>query len=128
MGSNSIVVPPDPQPRRVEYICSHCTGDEKGVQMVLRRLNRQPGLDGLDLFRRLDAPKVESLLGDEGRVQAVFDDLQQVVHETLSRPTSVRGWRAQALFASLVAALVVLCYVGVSASEWLGADGENLES
>ncbi|MDU0366871.1 hypothetical protein RWH45_06560 [Microbacterium sp. KSW4-17] len=73
--------------------------------MVLRSMNRQATLDGLDLYRRLDRPHPETTVDDDGRITAVLDQLHSDLKVALSRPSVVRGWRAQALFASTVIAL-----------------------
>jgi hypothetical protein len=95
--------------------------------MALRPLNRQPSLDGLDLFRRLDPPEAEGPLTDERRISAVMKQLGQAVKDTLSRPTSVRGWRAQALFASLVVALDGCQLLTFIDTGDIYFDGENLK-
>jgi hypothetical protein len=64
-----------------------------------------PMLDGLDLYRRLDRLDRERAVNDSVRVNTVIDELHQGLAKALSTPTVVRGWRAQALFASMVAAL-----------------------
>ncbi len=76
-----------------------------GQRMVLQKLKRNPAMDGVDLFRRLDLGAGTHALDSEERIAAVFDELQAAVRQTLATPSSVRGWRAQAMFASLVAAL-----------------------
>jgi hypothetical protein len=73
--------------------------------MVMKRLHRTAALDGVDLFRRLDVVSDGSLVVDPERLDAVVEQLRIEIGETLSKPTSVRGWRAQAMFASLVVAL-----------------------
>ncbi|RPE77896.1 MULTISPECIES: hypothetical protein [unclassified Frondihabitans] len=73
--------------------------------MVLQRLPRQPVLDGIDLFRRLDADEDGLTLDDPHRVDKVVADVADKLREALATPTTVQGWRAQAMFSSLVAAL-----------------------
>lgn len=73
--------------------------------MVLRAVRRRPILDGLDVFRRLDSATSSRVLSDPARLDAVMDKLRDGLHETLKTPSTVQGWRAQALFASMVAAL-----------------------
>jgi len=72
---------------------------------VMKRLSRTAALDGLDLFRRLDVVSANIPLADPGRLDAVVEQLRRDVAATLNTPTSVRGWRIQAMFASLVVAL-----------------------
>lgn len=62
-------------------------------------------MDGVDLYRRLDDPEDGSALGDQARIEAVIDELRANLTDNLKTPSTVAGWRAQALFASLVAAL-----------------------
>ncbi len=73
--------------------------------MVLSKLPRNAAMDGVDLYRRLDDPGRGSVLGDPGRIEAVIDELRTNLTANLKTPSTVAGWRAQALFASLVAAL-----------------------
>lgn len=73
--------------------------------VVLRRLPRTAALDGVDLFRRLDVAPDKSLVVEPERVDAVVEQLRKDIGDTLKKATSVRGWRAQAMFASLVVAL-----------------------
>jgi len=73
--------------------------------MVLKKLPRNAAMDGVDLYRRLDDPGDGSALGDPGRIEAFVDELRTNVTDSLKTPSTVAGWRAQALFASLVAAL-----------------------
>lgn len=73
--------------------------------MVLKKLPRNAAMDGVDLYRRLDDPKDGSALGDPGRIEAFINELRKNLTDSLTTPSTVAGWRAQALFASLVAAL-----------------------
>ncbi|MCL2090161.1 MAG: hypothetical protein FWH11_02855 [Micrococcales bacterium] len=68
-------------------------------------MKRVPTLDGLDLYRRIDSPRTDQAVNDPERVDAVVKELRQGVTEALATPTTVQGWRAQALFASMVVAL-----------------------
>ncbi|SFU07348.1 hypothetical protein SAMN05660657_05378 [Geodermatophilus amargosae] len=73
--------------------------------MVLRKLKRSPAkLDGLELFRQLDDGG-QTPLRDPARLDAVLQQVGEGVQEALAAPSTVHGWRAQALFASLVVAL-----------------------
>lgn len=62
-------------------------------------------MDGVDLYRRLDNPGDGSALGDPVRIEAFLEELRTNLTASLKTPSTVAGWRAQALFASLVAAL-----------------------
>lgn len=74
--------------------------------MVMKKLGRKPAqLDGLELFRRLDKPGTPGPLADPARLDAVLEEIRAEVGGALGRPSSVHGWRAQSLFASLVVAL-----------------------
>ncbi|MDQ0727471.1 hypothetical protein [Microbacterium sp. W4I20] len=73
--------------------------------MVLKKLPRNAAMDGVDLYRRLDDPGDGSALGDPARIEAFVDELRSNLTDNLKTPSTVAGWRAQALFASLVAAL-----------------------
>jgi hypothetical protein len=76
-----------------------------GLFMVLSKLPRNAAMDGVDLYRRLDETGQTSDLADPTRVDKVVDEIRESLLKDLSRPSTVRGWRAQSLFASLVAAL-----------------------
>src|SRR4051794_13290040 len=72
--------------------------------MVMRKLGRQPArLDTLDLFRQLDAGT--GPINDPARVEAFLSEVRAPLSQALSTDSTVHGWRAQALFASLVVAL-----------------------
>lgn len=73
--------------------------------MVLKAMNRQPALDGLDLYRRLDEPTDTTSVNDPERIDAVTSQIGTALRKALSDSAVVRGWRAQALFASTVVAL-----------------------
>lgn len=73
--------------------------------MVLSPLSRNPALDGVDLFRRLDQAARTGPLTDPERIEAVVDQFRDALTQGLSAHSTVDGWRAQALFAALVAAL-----------------------
>jgi len=73
--------------------------------MVLQKLPRNAAMDGVDLYRRLDQPGSTGGLADPARVDAVLDEVRRSLLADLGTEPTVRGWRAQALFASLVAAL-----------------------
>jgi len=73
--------------------------------MVLKKLPRNAAMDGVDLYRRLDEPGDGSVLGDPARIEAFIGELRTNLTASLTTPSTVAGWRAQALFASLVAAL-----------------------
>lgn len=75
------------------------------VRVVLQKLLRNAAMDGVDLFRRLDPPGGDTLIGDVTRIDAVLSEVRSNLLADLAVPTTVSGWRAQALFASLVAAL-----------------------
>jgi len=68
-------------------------------------MNRQPALDGLDLYRRLDESAERTAVNDDERIDAVTSQIGTALKTALSDPAIVRGWRAQALFASTVVAL-----------------------
>ncbi len=73
--------------------------------MVLRKMKRSPAkLDGLELFRQLDEGG-DTPLRDPARLDAVLQQVGEGVREALAAPSTVHGWRAQALFASVVVAL-----------------------
>lgn len=72
--------------------------------MVMRKLGRQPArLDALELFRQLDAGT--GPINDPARVEAFLSEVRDPLSQALSTDSTVHGWRAQALFASLVVAL-----------------------
>ena len=73
--------------------------------MVLSKLPRNAAMDGVDLYRRLDRPGQTGGLADPARVNNVVDEIRTSLLADLGTESTVRGWRAQALFASLVAAL-----------------------
>lgn len=73
--------------------------------MVLKKLPRNAAMDGVDLYRRIDVPTEGSGLSDPARIEAFVTELRTNLMQSLSTPSTVDGWRAQALFASLVAAL-----------------------
>jgi hypothetical protein len=73
--------------------------------VVLEKLPRNAAMDGVDLFRRLDPPGGKTLIGEQERIDAVLGEVKSNLLADLAVPSTVRGWRAQALFASLVAAL-----------------------
>jgi hypothetical protein len=71
----------------------------------MKKLKRNASLDGLDLFRRLDVPVRESLAESDARIDTVILEIRDSLVKSLKTPSTVRGWRAQALFASMVVAL-----------------------
>lgn len=73
--------------------------------MTLERVPRQPPLDGLDLFRRLDLFDGSRLVDDPSRIADVVKKLQEGLSASLADAKVIGGWRAQAMFASLVVAL-----------------------
>lgn len=73
--------------------------------MVLKKLPRNAAMDGVDLYRRIDVPTDGSVLSDPARIEAFMKELRTNLTQSLGTPSTVDGWRAQALFASLVAAL-----------------------
>ena len=73
--------------------------------MVLKKLPRNAAMDGVDLYRRIDVPTDGSGLSDPARIDAFVKELRTNLTQSLGTPSTVDGWRAQALFASLVAAL-----------------------
>lgn len=82
--------------------------------MVLSPSKRTPALGGVDLYRRLDKGNHGSLINDPARIEEFVAEIRNGLVEALSTPSIVRGWRAQALFASMVAALdgcVMLAHV-----------------
>ena len=96
--------------------------------MVLQRIQRRPILDGLDLYRRLEAPDRAHAVNDPARIDAFIEELRQGLSGALSTPSTVSGWRAQALFASLVAALdgcVMLTQVDVGE---IFVDGDSVKA
>lgn len=96
--------------------------------MVLRKLPRNPALDGLDLFRRLDLGAGSQPLGEPNRVDLVVDSIRSTLVDQLNTPTVVRGWRAQALFASLVAALDGCDLMTMVDIGEIYADGDNVKA
>jgi hypothetical protein len=72
---------------------------------MLRLVKREVTLDGIDLFRRLDPHDAEGVVSDPERVNFVANTFLQKVGKALREPSLVSGWRAQALFASMVSAL-----------------------
>lgn len=73
--------------------------------MVLKKLSRNAAMDGVDLYRRLDSPDGEMVVDDPARVDLVLEEIRKQLIKDLSTESTLRGWRAQSLFASLVAAL-----------------------
>jgi hypothetical protein len=73
--------------------------------MVLEKLPRNAAMDGVDLYRRLDQSGQSGGLADPARVDAVLNEVRKSLLSDLGTESTIRGWRAQALFASLVAAL-----------------------
>ena len=75
--------------------------------MVIKKLARMPvELDTLNLFSRLDSEgPADTLINDPARVQKIMDQLAAGLKAALNRESTVHGWRAQSLFASLVVAL-----------------------
>ena len=76
-----------------------------GLPMVLSKLPRNAAMDGVDLYRRLDQYGQKGAVTDPGRVNKVVDEIRKSLLKDLASKSTVRGWRAQSLFASLVAAL-----------------------
>lgn len=62
-------------------------------------------MDSVDLYRRLDQGAGAGLVSDPARIDAVVEEIRSALTSALQTPSTVRGWRAQALFGSVVAAL-----------------------
>ena len=62
-------------------------------------------MDSVDLYRRLDQGAGAGPVSDPARIDAVVEDIRGALTNALQAPSTVRGWRAQALFGSIVAAL-----------------------
>lgn len=73
--------------------------------MVLKKLTRNPAMEAVDLFRRLDGGRSDTLLSDPSRGDTVIGEISAALRDALGTPSTVAGWRAQSMFASLVAAL-----------------------
>ena len=61
-------------------------------------------MESIELFRRLDK-RDDQNVGDPARVDQVVEEIRRSLTADLAVPSTVAGWRAQALFASLVGAL-----------------------
>lgn len=62
-------------------------------------------MEAVDLFRRLDTGQSETLLSDPSRADSVIGEISAALRDALATPSTVAGWRAQSMFASLVTAL-----------------------
>lgn len=71
----------------------------------MEQLPRNAAMDGVDLYRRLDSGRGSKPINDSTRIGAVVEQIRQSLEADLASATTVRGWRAQAMFASLVVAL-----------------------
>lgn len=73
--------------------------------MVLKKLSRNPAMEAVDLFRRLDTGRSDLLLSEPSRSDTVINEITTALRDALATSSTVDGWRAQSMFASLVAAL-----------------------
>ncbi|WP_449371778.1 hypothetical protein [Arthrobacter psychrolactophilus] len=72
---------------------------------AIKKLSRNAAMDGVNVYRRLDLSTPETSVADPARIDAVLAEIRKLLETSLASESTVRGWRAQALFASLVAAL-----------------------
>lgn len=71
----------------------------------MQHVKRDPALEAVELFRRLDTPGDGALLNAPGRASDVVRQFSEALDSSLASASRVQGWRVQSLFRSLVVAL-----------------------
>ncbi|MFE4726136.1 hypothetical protein [Microbacterium sp. NPDC056736] len=75
----------------------------------MQHVKRDPALEAVELFRRLDASDDKALLSAPGRASEVVRQFAEALDSSLANASRVQGWRMQSLFRSLVVALDGCC-------------------